>query len=344
LAPITKHRALSQIRNPRARPEDVALLVAYDEGRVVGYIGVLPDLVFLDEGTQRIGWLTAWWVDPRPKYAGIGFVLMAKASQFYRGEIGASGFSDDARKVYEASKQFVTIAESVKVRILLRSNLRELIPRRAPILEKAKGLIAIFDFLMNIFCGLRLQLWKWRFGIGETLRLEYIAEVDSQTADFIAQLQGREITRRSAAEMNWIAQHPWVLAAPLGRKGERAFYFSTTARESICFMLKVFSPDDAMIGFAMLRLIDGNLTVPFCYTPKQYANQMFRVIGEHAVALGASTLTICRTELRESLQRLKFPSIARTEKPRSWILGRVFKAKIHGEFEMQDGDGDCAFV
>lgn len=344
VVPITKHRALSHIRNPRSSPEDVALLVAYDESKVIGYIGVLPDFVFLNGATQKIGWLTAWWVDSRPKYAGIGFALMAKASQLYRGEVGASGFSDDAKKVYEASKQFVTIAESVRIRAFLRSSMRELLPRKAPILNKAKGILAIFDYSINTFCNFRLQFWRWRFGIGKTLRVEYIAEVDSQTANFIAQFQGHEICRRSASEMNWIAQHPWVLAAPIAKKGESAFYFSATARESICLMIKVFSADNIMIGFVMLRLIDGKLTIPFCYMPKQYANQMFRVIGEHAVALRAHTLTICRAELRESLTQLKFPCIARTKESRSWILGSVYGANFRGEFEMQDGDGDCAFV
>jgi hypothetical protein len=344
VCPITKHRALSHIKNPRATPEDVALLVAYDESRVVAYMGILPDLVFLNGGRERIGWLTAWWADPDPKYGGIGLVLMTKGLHYYRGEVGASGISDDARKVYEASKQFVTFAESCRMKAFLRSNTRELIPPKVPILKRAKWFLAIYDVLINIVCNLRLQLWKWRFGIGETLRVEYIAEVDSQTANFIAQFQCHEISRRGASEINWIAQHPWVLAAPIAKGREGAFRFSTTAKQSICLMLKIFSVDNTMIGFAMLRLIDGNLTVPFCYMPKECGDQMFRVIGEHAVALRAYTLTICRTELRESLTRLKFPCIARIKKTRSWIGGIVYKAKIQGELEMQDGDGDCAFA
>ncbi len=66
--PITTHRALAQIRNPRARPEDVALLVAYDGDRICGYIGVLPELIFLKGRTHMVGWLTTWSLDlPAPK-------------------------------------------------------------------------------------------------------------------------------------------------------------------------------------------------------------------------------------------------------------------------------------
>ena len=41
--PITKHRALSYSRNPRADEDDPVLLVAYQDNRVVGYLGILPE-------------------------------------------------------------------------------------------------------------------------------------------------------------------------------------------------------------------------------------------------------------------------------------------------------------
>ena len=36
--PITKHRALSYCRNPRAEADDPVLLVAYQDNRVIGYL------------------------------------------------------------------------------------------------------------------------------------------------------------------------------------------------------------------------------------------------------------------------------------------------------------------
>ncbi len=44
--PITKHRALSYSRNPRAEEDDLVLLVAYQDNRVIGYLGILPDKIF----------------------------------------------------------------------------------------------------------------------------------------------------------------------------------------------------------------------------------------------------------------------------------------------------------
>ena len=63
--PITKHRALSYSRNPRADEDDLVLLVAYQHNRVVGYLGILPDKIFVNDTIYKMGWLTSWWVDLR---------------------------------------------------------------------------------------------------------------------------------------------------------------------------------------------------------------------------------------------------------------------------------------
>ena len=46
--PITKHRIVSQIRNTRASKDDLALVVAFENGCIVGYGGVFPDRVYIN--------------------------------------------------------------------------------------------------------------------------------------------------------------------------------------------------------------------------------------------------------------------------------------------------------
>ncbi len=341
--PITKHRALAQIKNPRARQEDVILLIAYDDDRICGYIGVLPEVIFLDGKAHRIGWLTAWWRKPELKYKGIGSSLMLQASNLYHGAVGGSAPSNAARKVFEASEQFVTINESTEVRVLIRANTQEMLPRKFPTLKKFRRFLAAFDHLVNIFWEARLRIWKWRHSISGKLRLEYIAEVDAETSDFVRQLQDRDLHKRGAPELNWIAKYPWVLPAPLEQGHSKSYYFSATAKESACFMLKVYDSKGVMIGFIMLRLINGQLKVPYCYMQDDHVEEIFRVIGEHAVTLRVSSLTISRPELRESLRRLRFPCLARMKRLKSWMIGNVYGNKVSGQFEIQDGDGDCAF-
>ena len=60
--PITKHRALSYCQNPRAGSNDPVLLVAYQDNQVIGYLGILPDKIFVNDTVYKLGWLTSWWV------------------------------------------------------------------------------------------------------------------------------------------------------------------------------------------------------------------------------------------------------------------------------------------
>ena len=49
IAPISLVRAGSQAKNPHAEPDDITLLVALCNGRCVGYHGLLPGILKVDE-------------------------------------------------------------------------------------------------------------------------------------------------------------------------------------------------------------------------------------------------------------------------------------------------------
>jgi hypothetical protein len=40
--PITKHRAISHLRNPKANDEDILLILAFHNDQLAGYLGVFP--------------------------------------------------------------------------------------------------------------------------------------------------------------------------------------------------------------------------------------------------------------------------------------------------------------
>ncbi len=343
LIPITKHRALSQVKNPRAHPEDVVLLVARDGDTICGFTGVLPDLIFLPEETLRVGWLTAWWRKPGSRYAGIGSKLLMRALELYQGAICVEPPSESARKVLERSGQFVTLQENTEVRAIIRVNTRSILSRKIPALKKFGLFLGLPDSLANIFCRARLRFWTARHGISGALRVEYITAVDPETADFVNKLRDHDLHRMGAPELNWIAQSPWILTAPLKEGTVKNYYFSATAKESLCLMIKILESKGSLIGFAILTLINGHLRVPYCYMQPEHADEVFRVIGEHAVALRAESLTLGRSELKASMRRLRFPCLLRSQRLRRWTIGNLYAGKVTRCAQIQDGAGDCAF-
>jgi GNAT superfamily N-acetyltransferase len=75
-APMTRIRALSQVKNPCAREDDIGLLVAYRDGRVIGYHGVMPGLLAVDGCISRVHWSTAVFVTEDCRGRGVGRQLI----------------------------------------------------------------------------------------------------------------------------------------------------------------------------------------------------------------------------------------------------------------------------
>ncbi|MEF9477524.1 hypothetical protein OWR28_07190 [Chryseobacterium sp. 1B4] len=46
--PVTRHRALSHIQNPKASAEDTLLILAFYDEKLVGYVGCFPDYFDID--------------------------------------------------------------------------------------------------------------------------------------------------------------------------------------------------------------------------------------------------------------------------------------------------------
>ncbi len=77
--PITKHRAAAMARNPNADPDDVALLLAKEGDRNVGFFGVMPVMLQHDGKLHKVHWLTTWGVAPEYLGKGLGSRLMEEA-------------------------------------------------------------------------------------------------------------------------------------------------------------------------------------------------------------------------------------------------------------------------
>ena len=107
--PITKQRILSQIRNPRASKDDLALLVAYENNRVVGYRGIFPDRIFVDDVQHKVGCFTTIWVEPEKRDTGIGQSPVNEALRAYDDKIYTSEFNLNVKRLYDASGRFASL-------------------------------------------------------------------------------------------------------------------------------------------------------------------------------------------------------------------------------------------
>lgn len=77
--PITKHRAEALVHNPDADPQDVAMLLATQGDRCVGYFGVMAVVLQHEGELHKVHWLTTWAVSDDYLGKGLGSRLMEEA-------------------------------------------------------------------------------------------------------------------------------------------------------------------------------------------------------------------------------------------------------------------------
>jgi hypothetical protein len=339
--PISKQRAWSQVNNPRADADDLALLVAYDGETVVAHLGILPDLAFIGDKEQKIGWLTAWWANPDRKYTGAGLLLLIRALGLYGGRLGASGFSDDASKVYDATRRFTLVKKLDGVSSFARLNTDELLPRRIPSLARISLLLRVIDQVVNLLTMARQYWWQWKNRLPAGGHVEYMPRMDEEADEFIEKHHGSELTKRGATELNWITQYPWVERTPLAKPS--SFRFSAPVESYCALNVKVYDANTKLIAVLVLTAIDGHLLVPYCLHESQ-GPLVARVICEHLIAMRLSRLTVYQPDLVECLKGLRFPWIWTRSRRRAWLLSAECVGRGLESCHVQDGDGDCAFT
>ena len=81
VVPIEPRRASAQSQNPVAAKDDPTLLVAYKDGRCVGYLGLLPQLLMSQQVTIKALAFSALYLDPALRGSGLAKRLLETARE-----------------------------------------------------------------------------------------------------------------------------------------------------------------------------------------------------------------------------------------------------------------------
>jgi hypothetical protein len=341
--PITKHRALSFSRNPRADVDDPVLLVAYRDSRVIGYLGILPDKIFVGDAVYKLGWLTSWWVDPAWATAGVGAILLFKALNAYDQYIGVSGSSREARQALQASQKFMALNPLQGLDIRLRLNAAGNIPRRLPALKILRVVFKIFDAVADEVVNLRNFFWQRRNNHCRHLTFEYIAAIDEETDRFIKQHHQHDLTRKEKSDLSWIMNNPWILSAPLKDSASKRYYFSSRADRFSYLGVKVFEHQNEMIGFFLLKVRDDRMSVVYSFFESRHAESITAAAFLHALAADVSILSLYDEQLAASFAGLGCPCWSARKNSRGFSLSKAFADIPLANYRLQGGDGDLAF-
>jgi len=247
--PITKRRVMSQIANPRAADNDVVLIVAATKNQLVAYIGILPDLLrTASEADVKFGWLTTWWVDKQSDSRLAAAMVLFAAMKKYSHRLAAAAPSEDARRVYDATKRF----------------------RMAARFDRSYFIIALPPSFTRISPVVRWVVGaKNRLSVRGSLQRRGldVETVDSLSGDlesFIDIQARRDPLGRDRMYWRWVLAFPWISSSVEDRACQRRYAFSAFAREfrQIAILVRRHG---VIIGFMLMTLRDARLTLKAAY-------------------------------------------------------------------------------
>ncbi len=339
--PITRHRALSHIENPRAGEDDTLLLLAYADEQLVGYLGVLPDAIYHKDSVEACGWLSCLWVDIRFRGRQIAFQLLQRCIDCWQGRLLVTEFTGPAKRLYDKSGIFNDLPTKGGIRLYVRSDLEKLLPPKRRFFANNKRVLRWIDGAINGLFDLRFHFYSGRLG---QLQLEYVNVIDDEIDQFLKERQEREIFKRRAEELNWIIKNPWVLPAPDGDRYAKKYHFSAVDKSFDFVPVKVYGSGGNLIAFLIFAKRDRRLKLPYCYHDGD-VRSVVEVINYHIVRWRIKTFTTFNLPLIDAIEERRSPALIRRQVKRNYIIGSILNfEESEGDFEIQDGDADCSFT
>lgn len=328
--PVTKHRALSQVRNPKASDEDTLLILAFCEDKLAGYVGCFPDCFNVNGKKISYAWLSTLYVNPAFRKERPAKKLLKKVFEDYEGRIAITEFTREAEALYNIMGVFDYAFPKEGKRYYFRTDAAKMIPEKKPGTEKLKPLFNLMDAAANSLISIKnITTEKPDF------HYEILDRIDPESVDFIAEFPGQ----RDADAINTFIDNPWVLE---GTKDTR-YLFSSFAEVFQYFWIKIYDENNKLEIGLLLQLRDGYLKIPYLFSNSE-PDKAVRFLNYFIVKNKVKAFTSYQTGLNNAIEKSKaFPEIYKRDFKREYLFHRQLLQSLPENFDprYQDGDGDC---
>lgn len=332
--PITKHRAESQIKNPKADDDQTLLILAYEGEKLAGYVGCLPDFFLIDGNKFKYAWLSTLFVSSDFRGKRIAQQLLDKAFEEYNGNIAITEFTPEAESLYNKIKVFKYIPAKTGKRFYLKTDFQNIIPAKNQKLKSLKPIFKLSDFIFNHLISL-----KNSFQEKPDFKFEILPEIDEESKNFIAQFQ----SNRNAEEINWFVKNPWILECEMP---DYDYLFSSYSKKFKYFWIKIFNTKNQLETSALLLLRDGHLKIPYLFSKNNLKN-FTEFLACFSEKNKVKQITSYQTDLIDEIETNgNFPKIHSRAMERRYMFHEKMLSNLPRNFSpnFQDGDGDCALT
>ncbi|KPE49422.1 GNAT family N-acetyltransferase [Chryseobacterium indologenes] len=328
--PVTRHRAESQIRNPKASDEQILLILAFHQDQLAGYAGCFPDSFVTGEKVIPYAWLSTLYVHPEFRKKRVAKKLLKKACEEYDGRIAITEFTAEAEALYTIMGVFEYIFPKEGKKYYFRADAAGIIPDKKPETKALKPLFQVLDAITNSILSVKNIMVK-----KPDFRYEVLNRIDAQSTAFINKFS----SRRNAEEINVFIDHPWILE---GKKDPR-YLFSSFAEVFKYSWVKIYDENNRLSSCFLLQLRDGYLKIPYLFSDADL-NHVVRFLGYFIAENKIKGFTSYQSALNDKIKDSDiFPKIHERSFKREYLFHQQLLQTLPEGFDplYQDGDGDC---
>lgn len=332
--PISTIRALSQIANPRARKEDILLIVVRDEGKLSGYLGILPDDIFGEENTIHCGWISCIWVSPDQRGNSLGKKMLHLAYQEWKGHLLGTEFVPALENMYRKSGYFEVFKLYAGKRFYFSFDFQRWLPPRHSFWNRSKPVLRFVDNFMN---GL---VWNLRTKPGSDHHQYRVEKIPEDINVLIDQTdQSLNAFKRRYTEIDWLYSNPWI--SPEYTPETERYYFSVFDPTYRQWLYQYRNAAGELECFMFLSKRNKTLKIPYFFCKKNRIDWAIDLIHQLILEHRISTLVSWQQSIIHELTKSPF-KLFQKKAFRVYMVSKSLTPFLRDT--IQDGDGDCGFV
>lgn len=340
---ISRNRAISHANNPRADKDDIALILAYDKNKFIGYLGIIPEYLFKGEQKVKVCWLSCMWVLPEYRRTGIATHLLSDAHKLYNGLVFITNYIPRSKAAFFKTGLYSEIAELPGIRAYFRFDLSTILPRRFPKLKMIKPLLWLADTSLNTLLSIYFNAKAWRIKLENSY--EYLEEVDTDTGKFLDESVKENPFRRSHEEFNWMQKYPWISNEKDRSLPYDKYYFSQYAPDFRQWFVRIRNKKQQIVGFLMLTNQKHELKTPYIIVTKEILPDVFQFIYRLMIKEKVFTLVSHHKYFVEQVYKNKNKFLMIRAKNYGFIATNEIAQLMNNKYgKLSDGDGDRAFT
>jgi GNAT superfamily N-acetyltransferase len=331
--PISYHRAVSHINNPRAKEDDVLLILAYENEQLLGYLGILADDIYTEKEKYHVGWLSCIWVSPLARGKGIAKKMVLTAYEAYKHSILITNFTKEAGLLYYKLNIFQELPNLVGYRYYRKICSSKILPKRYPRLYKFTPIFKVIDKIFNPLITLFLMDKKAKKYNTFLPNENFLEETDKHKISF----------KRRTKELEWILNFPWIKKVDNFSDQSKKYHFSSEEKQFDTNIIAIQNENE-VIGYLLYVLRNGHLKVPYVYYKLDHIKQVADVISEISNQKNVEFVTLFLD--KELLKLVKIKCIFKKPIKRQFLITKELATKIedYSNIKIYDGDGDAVFT